>query len=79
MLKEAAATCDGASLARSVRTLASRARRALNSPPDPQDSRELLRAIASVEQDGRPYTSDELSRWLANLRVRVETHARSAG
>ncbi len=74
MLNETAATIDGVALARTVRAVAGQARRTLNRPANPTDTRELLRAVDSLERDLLDRPSGDLARWARNLRRRVETH-----
>jgi hypothetical protein len=72
MFDERSLTSDGASLARSVRTLARQARQALAHPGDEAEARRLLEAIEGLERRVEPGTSKDLGRWLASLRRSVE-------
>jgi len=76
MLTELAAPSDGVSLARCVRSIAARAQRALRRPANPGEARDLIDAIHSIEEAAKALSSEDLSRWLASLRDRVESHAR---
>ena len=66
---------DGVSLARSVRAVASQARRTLNRPSDQNETRELLRAIGNLEREAEECSSQDVSRWVGNLRRQIERHA----
>ena len=72
MLEEGLSTADGATIARAVRSLARRARRTLARPADEPEARALFEAIEEVERQIEPGTSEDIGRWLANLRRRVE-------
>ncbi len=64
---------DGVTLASSVRELARSARRVLERPTeDEQETRALFDAIESLERRLEPGTSEDLGRWLASLRRRIE-------
>jgi len=74
MLTVAFVPCDGVTLARLVRAVGLSARRSLNRTPSAAEARELFRAFDSLESELRHRTSGDLSRWLENLRRRVEDH-----
>ena len=77
MLTELVAPYDGASLARSVRSIAVRAQRTLKRPANPGEARDLLEAIVSLESAAKVRSYEDLGRWLSNLRRRVESHGRT--
>jgi hypothetical protein len=79
MLEEGLFTQDGAALARSVRELARRARRVLDRPvEDEAEVRALFDEIERLERQLEPGTSEDLGRWLASLRRRVEVRLPTA-
>jgi hypothetical protein len=78
MLTELIAPFDGASLARSVRSVAVRAQRTLKRPANPDEARDLLEAIVTLENAAKARSYEDLGRWLSSLRRRVEAHGRTA-
>jgi hypothetical protein len=79
MFEEGLCTPDGVTLARSVRDLARRARRVLDRPlEDEAEARALFDAIEELERQLEPGTSEDIGRWLASLRRRIEARLPAA-
>jgi hypothetical protein len=58
-----------------VRSIAARAQRTLKRPANPGEARDLIDAILSLEHAAKARSSEDLARWLASLRNRIESHA----
>lgn len=62
----------GAALARSVRNLASDAKRIISGPADRRDAEEILRRIDRLQDEWSEAPTAPIHNWLESLRRRVE-------
>jgi hypothetical protein len=72
---DAPCPCDGATLATSVRSLATQVHRTLNDPAaGGPGTRDLARQVDHLRRCLADRASSDLARWLEGLRRRIEAH-----